>query len=480
MPSEDSRTKRAINLLISLATKGVYAPNSTSRSDADLVLCGRCFNAAARPIFALMPGSEVSVDFWKRQMRTNHPEFWVDLAAFVTQPRDSGAYVPLVMRLLEIETACNLATHDVSPLPQDRAVHGLTSLLPDFMGSICTAFLVCFHETSGLPLDVAVRFSAKGAFPRSQEDLIPRGASETIHGILSLWEFGSNGSDFIVLAWLTICWRKLCPLLQQERTRFIKIFVERVNHLIDLLEHLPHTADAENGISHLVRLWAFTQRDVVWARQFFVDHHRQLGVLIDNVHRITPLLRGNVSPVLTQLASCAAFHERWMSAPAAESGALDSDGHPIARTMQPVSTGDPFTNFHWMFKLMRRQLDCDRRGCSDYGRLGHTSLQRCARCMVARYCSRECQRTEWKEVVFPHKEVCPIYRAIPRADVQCDVFARECREKGTSVDQLAIAAYHLANTCIRDEPIAAHADFHIQGSSFFLRVSCIKSDSNSQ
>jgi len=183
------------------------------------------------------------------------------------------------------------------------------------------------------------------------------------------------------------------------------------------------------------------------------------------VRRTVVQLRDNASAVESHLDSCASFHARWKSTPVTNAETTHSAEGPLSRMIPPISTGDPVTNFHWMFKQLRRQLACDLRGCQKYGRTGHTSLQRCSRCFVVRYCSRECQRAAWKGGAFPHKELCLLYQEIPRPDVERDAFTKACGKRGTSVDQLAVVLYHVANMWIREDPIPAHADFHIQGPS---------------
>ncbi|EJD34844.1 hypothetical protein AURDEDRAFT_117547 [Auricularia subglabra TFB-10046 SS5] len=39
-------------------------------------------------------------------------------------------------------------------------------------------------------------------------------------------------------------------------------------------------------------------------------------------------------------------------------------------------------------------------------------LQLCARCKFTQYCSRECQRADWKYATWPHKDFCPILRVL--------------------------------------------------------------------
>jgi len=111
MPPEDAHTRRTIEEFLKITSKGVYASSSTSRQDTDLILCARCFIAGIQPIFTFLPQTEVSVDFWKRQMRTNNRELWIDLAAFVTQYRDEPALLMLGLRLLIIDRTCNMTSH---------------------------------------------------------------------------------------------------------------------------------------------------------------------------------------------------------------------------------------------------------------------------------------------------------------------------------------------------------------------------------
>ncbi|EJD41469.1 hypothetical protein AURDEDRAFT_169367 [Auricularia subglabra TFB-10046 SS5] len=36
----------------------------------------------------------------------------------------------------------------------------------------------------------------------------------------------------------------------------------------------------------------------------------------------------------------------------------------------------------------------------------------CAGCKFTQYCSKECQRADWKDASFPHKDFCPILRRL--------------------------------------------------------------------
>ena len=54
--------------------------------------------------------------------------------------------------------------------------------------------------------------------------------------------------------------------------------------------------------------------------------------------------------------------------------------------------------------LDARMTECTN--CSSSSALGAKGLLRCSRCLAARYCSRECQRSHWKA---GHKQVCVPY-----------------------------------------------------------------------
>ena len=464
MPSADPDEQHAIDSLMAIAVKGAYAPNSTSRHDVNLIICARCFDAAARTIFCLETDSDTYLDFWKK-IRRSHREFWIDLAAFITQPRDLTALGNLGARLLLNDATCRLTTHNFPSPSLDTLSSFLSRIIWDFLSCVSLAFGHCFYQSSRGPLFSTIRFSATGAFPTSQADLMPRGANDTMRSILYLWELGFDGSEFVVFAWLSMCWRELCPLLETERIRYLNLLTKRVGEAISRAENHPLVTNTEMEISHLVGLWHFMHHDVPWARRFFDGYHDLLIELIPKVQRLLPKFENNAKRIDAHLAICAHFHGRWKTTPITDPGTTDSDGNPLPRPIIFESTGDPITNFHRIVKNRRKQLGCDYHECHSYGRPGHTSVQRCSRCFFVRYCSRECQRAAWKEGSITHKELCPIYQAVPRPDVDCDAFVEECRTRGTSTDQLAIVLYHMTNMYIRDLPITAHAEFHIQGSS---------------
>ncbi|KZV94341.1 hypothetical protein EXIGLDRAFT_737098, partial [Exidia glandulosa HHB12029] len=64
-------------------------------------------------------------------------------------------------------------------------------------------------------------------------------------------------------------------------------------------------------------------------------------------------------------------------------------------------------------------------------------LSLCARCTLVQYCSKECQKRDWKREHYPHKEICGILQELStfmRVDISRPEFKKECEERGLSVE----------------------------------------------
>lgn len=57
---------------------------------------------------------------------------------------------------------------------------------------------------------------------------------------------------------------------------------------------------------------------------------------------------------------------------------------------------------------------CDGPGCvkTVHDKAAPGAFARCGRCRAVQYCSRECQRADWKRARFPHREICGMLQAL--------------------------------------------------------------------
>ncbi|EJD35495.1 hypothetical protein AURDEDRAFT_188720 [Auricularia subglabra TFB-10046 SS5] len=63
---------------------------------------------------------------------------------------------------------------------------------------------------------------------------------------------------------------------------------------------------------------------------------------------------------------------------------------------------DPYRALRFHLRSRPRQRACSRPGCTT----ADPRLAQCGKCHVASYCSRDCQRADWKDELLPHKAVC--------------------------------------------------------------------------
>jgi hypothetical protein len=71
-------------------------------------------------------------------------------------------------------------------------------------------------------------------------------------------------------------------------------------------------------------------------------------------------------------------------------------------------SSDPFTVALCMLNFFRKSERCNREGCEKTIKSEGREFGRCARCKVARFCAKECQRLAWPE----HKKMCNDIRAV--------------------------------------------------------------------
>ncbi|EJD35009.1 hypothetical protein AURDEDRAFT_175918 [Auricularia subglabra TFB-10046 SS5] len=81
----------------------------------------------------------------------------------------------------------------------------------------------------------------------------------------------------------------------------------------------------------------------------------------------------------------------------------------IAATVQ-----DPYRALQYHLLQRPRLRDCDGPGCGKTVHEKETpgAFARCANCRLMQYCSRDCQKADWRDSGFPHKEICGMLQAL--------------------------------------------------------------------
>ena len=81
-----------------------------------------------------------------------------------------------------------------------------------------------------------------------------------------------------------------------------------------------------------------------------------------------------------------------------------------------ISHSDPYIIFRdFVLTRFATRSQCDAKGCNRYGEVEGKKLRKCARCLIAFYCSRECQTAHWRAAIHPHQAFCTIMQKVRQA-----------------------------------------------------------------
>lgn len=115
--------------------------------------------------------------------------------------------------------------------------------------------------------------------------------------------------------------------------------------------------------------------------------------------------------------------------PAHEKG----DRPPVLRAVDERTVAllkDPFLNLHNSLHRVRLERQCYSSVCTR-SRGAQTKLLKCSKCRLAQYCSRECQKADWRCETHPHKEICDMLQELfvfTTLDASGETFSAACVE----------------------------------------------------
>ncbi|KZW01879.1 hypothetical protein EXIGLDRAFT_829788 [Exidia glandulosa HHB12029] len=103
---------------------------------------------------------------------------------------------------------------------------------------------------------------------------------------------------------------------------------------------------------------------------------------------------------------------------------------------------DPYARLSQLLLYVRNKQSCFGPECEKtvLDMPSARPFARCAKCKMVKYCSKECQKRDWKDEDFPHKEICDILHEVLRfADLKMPPaeFAESCREHDFPVERAA-------------------------------------------
>ncbi|EJD50282.1 hypothetical protein AURDEDRAFT_160817 [Auricularia subglabra TFB-10046 SS5] len=81
--------------------------------------------------------------------------------------------------------------------------------------------------------------------------------------------------------------------------------------------------------------------------------------------------------------------------------------------------GGPFGYFKGLLHGLSARTICSGPQCPKQPHEDSGRLFRCGRCMLFRYCSRQCQKDHWRHAAYPHKAVCHLLRDVKEVTALC-------------------------------------------------------------
>ncbi|EJD35503.1 hypothetical protein AURDEDRAFT_130597 [Auricularia subglabra TFB-10046 SS5] len=271
-------------------------------------------------------------------------------------------------------------------------------------------------------------------WPTSADQLFPRGFKRTVAALIS--QLRSHCCAQALLERLIHFHRHIVfPILMEPDNRALVIdcvitrlaaCVSRATTALDrlrpgvpgprlgILSELAMTSEPTAGLLFIILCDSTSQVD---ERLRFC--HRHEAELFSALHAVVSLIHGGGSNLLfTHLAS-----QLWCLLSESQREVVGCVSPPeYATGIESLEMLDnPYRVLEYYLSLRPSRRDCSGPECDERA---PTPLSRCARCRTVQYCSRACQKADWRGgAPTPHKDICDLLREL-------GTFARTDRSMG--------------------------------------------------
>lgn len=360
-----------------------------------------------------------------RTLRQDHQDFIASALRYLTTPR-----TPEGLAILQI------CLHRSIRRCRRRAVHGDSSPLAgdiildeSFIVLICPV-VSCLDAAERMT--ATQRFSRHGMWPRTVDDILPRGPHDTLATLL-FWIARaqrlpfSNTHNYMVQTLqklICVCRPELTPVLTGDdavRRAFVDVVCCQLDMAVAALGNpaergllLPQV----NVLPPLVCIQdiaQFLHYIAVGAGAKFKDWPQIFHGL---EHRILQSLE----PARMCVSEFAAFRYVADTIASMQIGVYVGLGDPLPEHLKGklaathAAMKDPYVRLITELTTIRQRVTCCAHDCGRHPReLNTGKMQRCAACKVYQYCSRQCQKRHWTTQPLPHRTVCPLLSSFLRA-----------------------------------------------------------------
>ncbi|KZV83065.1 hypothetical protein EXIGLDRAFT_843251, partial [Exidia glandulosa HHB12029] len=433
----------------------VRALSTGMRDPLHPTFCAACLHC----VFLQVKGEGLSHRAFLRELRANHHDFWRGVMYFLTVRRTAKLREVALDLLVAGVSACR--SRSKAHIDAVRTLAEGDHLLYMVVNMCFNMVDACLAQSQFKAVK-ARKFSTHGLWPTSADDLLPAGAEDSLSSFLHWLLARPDSSIQTSLQDLYLaCRPQLEPYLMMDGNRrlFVQTIAKHICASANWLERTPPSKrftnlnifDPAMLITSLTGLLQFAMFDP----HSTSSHIPRLGVphrlvggmeegLIAGFVKAYALFedgveKSQIGDVLTTL-----YDSRGTPPPQRPAG-LQS---PFAAAQKMLgSAGDMFQR---EIRSRRDTGACGAAGCTVHERDIGRRLQRCSGCAVLQYCSRECQRRDWKDAKYPHKEVCARLKSlVPFLDCDGDGFAAGLDELHMKVRERAAIHVNLVNGSMR-------------------------------
>ncbi|KZV80040.1 hypothetical protein EXIGLDRAFT_733713 [Exidia glandulosa HHB12029] len=293
------------------------------------------------------------------------------------------------------------------------------------------------------------RFSSRGLWPCSTEDLLPFGPQQSFLSLVH-W-LAVRGDILVMIAFEDIfltCRDELGPVILEDTNRrlFANAISYQMQDALTLLkkERSESRPPGAGNFSPTMRI--LTLNDILFDILRALSPNQQL-----RSSTTVLLLQGFEHQLLKGIEEALSFIEVGVERDRLTSvaSALHSSlGTPIEDRLGYLrlpffpmpSQSDSASNLAQRIICdVRMRHDCGARNCTVRERDVGRRLQRCAGCGIVQYCSKDCQRRDWKASETPHKAVCALLKRLaPLLELSEGDFRKRVREINITQDELAL------------------------------------------
>ncbi|EJD35506.1 hypothetical protein AURDEDRAFT_175437 [Auricularia subglabra TFB-10046 SS5] len=379
-------------------------------------------------------------------LQTKCHDFWDALLGFVAYPWTPDTRLAVSGTLQATWLRCR------SCHPGRRLVQRGTAISDFPFNGIyevaCTALYMCITGYTMSSHRHEKGFGSKrGRWPCTVEQLFPYGPQSTITNLVSILATRPE-ADFVLSAMLTVHRPLALPSFSSEenKQRIIAHIISRLNAAaaaanVDLsalrAPVLPsardatvnrHTRACEFSALIIYQIGFGTDREPRDLADFVRGHGLELFHALDGVVSLYEDPE-NTHIELTQLTTTL-----WTYLSLSPSAAQAGPAPPYARrwvNRLSSAVSSPYSALRHFLGGQTMRRDCHGPGCGKGVHAKDTpgAFSRCARCRVVQYCSKECQKADWRDPAFPHKELCPLLQEVfsfANTEMTHDEFAAAC------------------------------------------------------